>query len=231
MKKVIVIVALVWGGIVYNPSFAQVAVNVNISSQPIWGPVGYDYVEYYYLPEAGVYYYVTTGEFIYWNGFEWVFVYALPPRYHVNLYTTYKVVINEPRPYMHNDIYVKRYASYKRNPPKQVIIRDSNDPKYAVVKEKSKNNTAGGVKIKRKDGNAGKIYAKEKGQASGNAAVKNKEQIPKENITEQKKDNVKKEQIRHVQTKKKINGEQGNRDENYRKRNENKNKNNSGNDE
>lgn len=218
MKKIILIAALVLGGLAYCPSFAQVAVNVNIGSQPMWGPVGYDYVEYYYLPEPGVYYYVPTGEFIYWNGFEWVFVYTLPPRYHVNLYNTYKVVINEPRPYLHNDIYVKRYASYRSNPPKQIIIRDSNDPKYAAVKEKRQNNT--GTKVKVKDGNAGNVSA-QKGRASGNAGVKNKEQIQKDKITDQKQDNANKEQIKRRQIKEKINNEQGNRSENNRNRNEN----------
>jgi hypothetical protein len=30
-----------------NTSKAQVSVNINIGVQPEWGPVGYDYVEYY----------------------------------------------------------------------------------------------------------------------------------------------------------------------------------------
>ena len=34
----------------------KVGVNINIGSQPEWGPRGYDYVEYYYLPDIEMYY-------------------------------------------------------------------------------------------------------------------------------------------------------------------------------
>ena len=48
---------------------AQIHVNLNfnIDSQPIWGPTGYDYVEYYYLPDIEVYYNVPQHRFIYFE--------------------------------------------------------------------------------------------------------------------------------------------------------------------
>ena len=149
MKKLIVLIALVAGFAAYNPASAQLAVSVNISSQPMWGPVGYSYVEYYYLPEIDVFYYVPTGKFVYWNGFTWVFISTLPPRYHVDLFRTYKVVVNEPRPYLHHDVYVVKYQKYKASPPRQDIIRDSKDPKYDVVKNHPRNGTAGNTNVRR----------------------------------------------------------------------------------
>jgi len=139
MKKVIIIITMLAGFVLHHPASAQTSVSVNIGLQPMWGPVGYSYVEYYYLPAAEVYYWVPGRQFVYWNGFEWVFVSYLPARYHVDLYTTYKVVINEPKPWIRHKVYVVKYKRYKSSPPKQVIIRDSNDPKYNVVKGHTQN--------------------------------------------------------------------------------------------
>jgi hypothetical protein len=133
MKKrgfLLLIVAAVW---LMSPasSSAQVNINFNISSQPLWGPVSYDYVEYYYLPEYDIYYYAPGAQFVYLSGNNWVFSTSLPYRYrHANLYSTYKVVINEPRPYLRNAYYVDHYKAYRHSHPKQVCIRDSRDERY-----------------------------------------------------------------------------------------------------
>lgn len=123
-----------------GPARAQVSFSVNISSQPVWGPVGYDYVEYYYLPAYDVYYYVPTGVFYYPMGARWVSSTYLPATYNVDLYNTYKVVINEPRPYLRDRTYAARYAHFKTSPPRQAIIKNSNDSKYFVVKGHPRNN-------------------------------------------------------------------------------------------
>ncbi|HEV8273502.1 MAG TPA: hypothetical protein VGQ04_19445, partial [Chitinophagaceae bacterium] len=52
----------------------------------------------------------------------------------------YKVVINEPRPYLSFSTHRVTYAKYKGNNGRQVIIRNSNDPKYYVVKGHPKYN-------------------------------------------------------------------------------------------
>ena len=44
------------------------------------------------------------------------------------------MVINEPKPYLNHNVYVTRYAKYKSGGPKQIVIRDSQDAKYYVVK-------------------------------------------------------------------------------------------------
>jgi hypothetical protein len=113
----------------------MVNVSINIGAQPLWGPAGYDVVEYYYLPDLQMYYYVPSHQFIYLNGPNWVFVNSLPARYSgYDLYSGYKVVINEPKPYLHFNAHKVKYAKYKAAKGKQVVIRDSRDPKYFVVK-------------------------------------------------------------------------------------------------
>ena len=169
MKKVILILIVAVGCLMSKPSSAQVSVNINIGVQPVWGPVGYDYVEYYYLPDIEVYYYVPRHQFIYLSNGRWIFLTSLPYRYRsYNLYSGYKVVINEPRPYMNFSRDRVVYAKYKGNRGRQVIIRNSNDPKYYVVKGhpkysrggnktviKSNNNALGGSKGNSGKGNGG----------------------------------------------------------------------------
>jgi len=127
------------------------AQTVNISSQAVWGPTGYDYVEYYYMPQMGVYYYVPTSQFIYPNGSSWTSVSHLPSKYQgANLYTTYKVVVNEPKPYLQHNVYKVKYANYNNGGPTQIIIRDSQEAKYFVVKGHPKH---GAVKSNINNGN------------------------------------------------------------------------------
>ena len=121
---------------IQNRASAQVVIsaNVNISSQPIWGPVGYDYAKYYYMPDIDAYYSVQGRQFIYLEGNRWIFASSLPGRFHYNLYGGYKVVVNDDRPYMHPENYRQKYASYKGGHEKQVVIRDSREEKYYVVR-------------------------------------------------------------------------------------------------
>jgi hypothetical protein len=51
-----------------------------------------------------------------------------------------KVVINGPRPYLNFTTHRVTYAKYKGNNGRQVIIKNSNDPKYYVVKGHPKYN-------------------------------------------------------------------------------------------
>ena len=93
---------------------AQVSLTINTGSQPAWGPVGYDHVEYYYLPDADAYYYVPQQQYIYQESNQWVFARSLPPRLQwYNPYRGYKVVLNEPRPYLRHDVYKIKYKKYK----------------------------------------------------------------------------------------------------------------------
>ncbi len=112
----------------------RVNVNINIGNQPAWGPAGYDYVDYYYLPDIDVYYYVPQRQFIYLDGGNWVFVHTLPARYRsYDLYRGYKVVINESRPYLRHEVYRVRYSNYRGHYNRQSINRG--DAKYKNYKK------------------------------------------------------------------------------------------------
>ena len=127
--------ALLVSGFMYNDARAQVSVGINIGLQPVWGPVGYDRADYYYFPDIDAYYDVPEHRYVYLEGGNWVFGAQLPPRYgNFDVYHSYKVVVNEPKPYMHADVYREKYAVYKGHHDQQVI-RDSHDPKYYVIKE------------------------------------------------------------------------------------------------
>jgi hypothetical protein len=134
MKKIIILLALCMGATLSETANAQVTLSVNIATQPIWGPVGYDHVEYYYLPEIDSYYYVPEHKYVYLEGGSWISRSNLPQRYsHFDMYNSRKVVINDKKPYMRNQEYRSRYgSSHERS--NQISIRDSHDSKYFVNK-------------------------------------------------------------------------------------------------
>ena len=142
MKKIILGICFTLAGFAYNAS-AQVRINVNIGSQPGWGPVGYDYAEYYYLPDVDAYYYIPDRQFVYLSGNKWVFAPALPSSYRYDLYRGYKVVVNEPRPYLRPEIYREKYGKYKGWYGKQTVLRDSRG-KGNVNKNKGNKGGKGG---------------------------------------------------------------------------------------
>jgi hypothetical protein len=134
MKKIFYFI-LIMIGIMGKSTIAQVQVNVNIGLQPLWGPVGYDRVDYYYLPDVEAYYSVQRGQFIYLNNGRWIFSSSLPRRYaSYNLFNGYKVVINGPTPYLQFNNHRAKYAKYRGWNGKQKVIKFSDDPKYFVVK-------------------------------------------------------------------------------------------------
>jgi hypothetical protein len=134
MKKLILLLAVYLIATMSQPAKAQVTLRVNIATQPIWGPVGYDHVEYYYLPDIDSYYYVPEHKYIYLEGGRWVRRSTLPQRYgNYDVYRSRKVVINDKRPYLRNQEYRTKYAVYNDRSDQQ-SIRDSHDSKYFVNK-------------------------------------------------------------------------------------------------
>lgn len=135
MKKIIFTAAILIACLSSKLADAQLhvslGVGVNIGSQPDWGPVGYDHVDYYYMPDVDAYYDINAHRYIYLNNNVWVHRTYLPARYrNYDVYHGYKVVVNEPRPWVHHATYRTRYAAYKGRRD-QVIIRDSHDKKYS----------------------------------------------------------------------------------------------------
>jgi hypothetical protein len=129
MRHLFVVIAAV---LLSGTACAQVHVNLNLNvdRQPVWGPTGYDHVEYYYLPDMEVYYNVPQHRFFYYEGGRWTSNSSLPSRYRgYDLYNSYKVVVNERTPYLNHKTYRDRYLSYRGRHDQQPI-RDSRDERY-----------------------------------------------------------------------------------------------------
>lgn len=141
MKKLIIATLIVMGFTLSQNSQAQVRISINIGSQPTWGPTGYDYARYYYLPEYNAYYDVVNSRFYYLNRRTWVSANTLPASFgRVNLYNTYKVVVNRNYvPYRDNRNDIIAYGKFK-NVHNQNVIRDSHDVRYRQNNSHSKNN-------------------------------------------------------------------------------------------
>jgi hypothetical protein len=140
MKTKILIIALFLLATTTNTTTAQIRLNFNIGLQPIWGPVGYDRAENYYLPEIDAYYNVESRRYTYIVNGRWVTTLSLPWQYrNYDLYNGYKVVMNDSRPYLHYSSDRVKYASY-RNRHDQQPIRDSRDQKYLENKNHPQHN-------------------------------------------------------------------------------------------
>jgi hypothetical protein len=162
MKKLMLVAMLGIASLLNNTATAQI--NINISAQPLWGPTGYDHVDYYYLPDVDSYYSIPKQQFVYLNNGNWVFNNTLPARYsNYNLYNGYKVVVNGDRPYLNYNTDKVKYAKFKNYGGKQLVIKNSNDKKYYVVK---------GHPHGMPPGQAKKIY-KGTGNAKGKVSVVN----------------------------------------------------------
>ena len=128
-KQILLITAVLVALFAYNAN-AQLRLSVNIGVQPVWGPVGYDHVDYYYIPDVDAYYDVPHQQYTYYEGNQWVTRPSLPPRYSgFDLYSAHKVVMNEQSPWRHYDRDRTQYAQY-RGRHDQHPIRDSHEERY-----------------------------------------------------------------------------------------------------
>ena len=96
----------------------RVGINFNIGDQPSWRVPGYDYAEYYYLPDIETYYYVPQRQFIYMSNGRWVFSALLPPGYrNYDLHSAHKIVVNRPHAYRYFEQDRNRYSrkNYSQN--------------------------------------------------------------------------------------------------------------------
>jgi hypothetical protein len=129
MKKLILVLAICAVGLMSQTVTAQVSIRANIGLQPLWGPVGYDHVDNYYLPDIETYYSVSSRMYTYRENNRWVTRSYLPRRNRgYNMYTGRKVVINGYRPYRRHNEYRVRYATPDHRV--QQSIRDSREPRY-----------------------------------------------------------------------------------------------------
>lgn len=105
--------------------YAQVSVSINIAPAPLWGPVGYTEVRYYYLPGVQAYYDVQSAMFIYYSGDAWVRRTYLPSRYReYDLYSGYKVVLTDyhgDKPYTNFNHHKHQYSRSYQGPSQRTI--------------------------------------------------------------------------------------------------------------
>ncbi|MCG9793829.1 hypothetical protein [Flavobacterium algicola] len=105
---------------------AQVSLNVNIGSRPVWAPTqGYANVGFYYVPEVHAYYDTRSSVYVYQNGNNWVRSRNVPYQYrNVNLNHSRIVALNGYRG-------SRPYESYNYHKPQQRV---------AYVEKNSKHN-------------------------------------------------------------------------------------------
>lgn len=148
MKKLFYSIALIAVVFFALPSTAQISIQINVGSQPQWGPSGYDYARYYYMPEYDMYYDVLHERYVYWDYNRWVQQPVLPARYHhLDLYRTYKVVVNDVHPWTQHQYYRNKYYSYASN-RQQINIHDYRQRQGKVYASKNQPSRAVGTTIR-----------------------------------------------------------------------------------
>jgi hypothetical protein len=176
MRYVLVLIAAV---LLSSTADAQLSIRLglNVDRQPVWGPTGYDHVEYYYLPDIDAYYNVPQRRFYTQEGGRWVGRSSLPSRYRdYDLYNTHKVVVNERTPYRNHETYRNQYSSFKGRHD-QESIRDSRDERYFVNKNHPEHNNW--VKQQRHDN--GNHNGNGNGNRNGNGRDKDRNNKPDKN--------------------------------------------------
>ncbi len=128
---------------------AQVTVNVNVGTPPLWGPVGYTDVRYYYLPDVEAYYDIQSSMFIYYGSGVWIRRAYLPTHYQTyDLYNGYKVVMTDYRgnsPYIYYKSHKVKYAKgYRGNPQKTIGHKPGNGNNKSHGNYKSQPNKGNG---------------------------------------------------------------------------------------
>ncbi len=122
------------------PLYAQVEVTTTTTTLPDWGVADARDARYYYLPDMESYYDVRAGNFVYLDNGTWVRTKEVPPAHaNVDLWDTYKVVINDDKePFADFDKMKVKYAKgYKGDPQKTVKIKKRKD---GTIKIKEKSN-------------------------------------------------------------------------------------------
>lgn len=165
---------------------AQVSVNVTIGSPPMWGPIGYTEVRYYYLPDIEAYYDIQTSMFIYFGNGVWMHRTYLPSYYgNYDLYSGYKVVMTNyygNTPYVHFDDYKRKYAkgyhgraqktigarpNGRSQTPSNDRVRQVNSPSPRQSNEKRNSNNNGGA-VQKNPGNPGNTnHGNDRGKGNG----------------------------------------------------------------
>lgn len=112
-------------------SQAQVSVNINFGTPPVWAPADRVEVQYYYLPEVDAYYDVPAERFIYISNGGWVRSERLPARYSgYNLRGGRIVYLTDYRgnsPYVYHKKHKVKYVSTRYRQPERVVYVKKHD--------------------------------------------------------------------------------------------------------
>ncbi len=184
MKKLLIAISIFFALGMVSPTMAQnINININLDKQPAWGPTGYDYAGYYYFPDINVYFDVNNSLFYYLSGSRWISNQYLPSSYRkYDLYSMYKVVVNDNQPWLQNKTHKKSYSQYKGDRT-QEPIRYSNNTKY----NNSKNNTRGWVNTNSNSNSNNRQNARESSNVTSNRNTDSR-QTTNRNTTDRQSD-------------------------------------------
>jgi hypothetical protein len=126
MRKLILLSAIVAGGLLSTTAKAQIGVSIGVnfgSRGPIvhvpvaTPPIAYDtyYNDYYYLPDVGAYYSVDERAYYYNNGGRWMSATYLPGYRNYDWRTARRYEVHANRPYLNHNYYSSRYGSGRSN--------------------------------------------------------------------------------------------------------------------
>ncbi len=132
----------VFGLLFISASQAQVAVNVNLGTPPVWAPAERVATQYYYLPEIDSYYDVPAQRFIYPNNGKWVKAKKLPKYYsNYNLKGGKIVYLTDYRgnaPYKYHKNHKAKYYVKRGGPNNVIYVQDHNYKKNKNYKNQNK---------------------------------------------------------------------------------------------
>lgn len=115
MKKLILISAMVLGGLGIKTADAQLGIRINLhlGTRPVYTAPQPVYDDYYYLPHVEAYYSVAENCYYYQDGDSWISAAFLPGRYHdFDWRSARRYEIHENRPFMHHDVYRGKFGGY-----------------------------------------------------------------------------------------------------------------------
>lgn len=122
---------LVFGLLFITSTQAQVSVNVNLGTPPVWAPANPVATQYYYLPDIDAYYDVPAARFIYVRNGQWVRAERLPSRYRAyDLRKGQVVYLTDYRgksPYSYHKNHKIKYVGKKYKPAKTVYVNGKHD--------------------------------------------------------------------------------------------------------
>lgn len=112
MKKLLLILVSI-AFFLTSKTNAQVSVNVNLGTPPVWAPADRVETQYYYLPDIDAYYDIPQRKYIYISNNTWVRSNTLPARHrNYNLKSGRVVYITDYRgnsPYVYHKKHKTKY--------------------------------------------------------------------------------------------------------------------------